>query len=191
MPEKIAIDVVLLFPDSVNQICKDLNKGSDKNEYISFEDGYNPHLTLGMGSLLISDIEKFNHELEVIVADTTIGDIALISIGVGKYSHFNIEMTDSLRKLHTNVIDLISKYSAGDVDVEHFYEMTERGSLIDWVNNFKVNASYEKYNPHVTLGVGIADVSINFPIIAKPKSIGLFHLGKHGTCKKLLQEFPV
>ena len=55
--EKISIDVVLLLPEKINSICKELNKESDKTDYVSFEDGYNPHLTLGMGSILIKDID--------------------------------------------------------------------------------------------------------------------------------------
>jgi 2'-5' RNA ligase len=189
MPEKIAIDVVLLLPENINNICKELNKGSDKKDYISFEDGYNPHLTLGMGSPLVNDIGSFKKELNIMLKKFKVPEIQITGLGSGKYDYFSFEVTESLQGLHNNVFDLISKHSAGPVTTENFYEMTEPGSLINWVNNFKINSAYGNYHPHITLGIGIADMPLEFPISFKPVSVGFFHLGKHGTCKKLLSEF--
>lgn len=187
--EKISIDVVLLLPENINTICKELNKTSDKKEYVSFEDGYNPHITLGMGSLLLSDIEVFQKELGVLLKNFKIPEVSLTGLGSGKYNHFTLEVNENLQKLHNTVFDLITKYSAGIVVKENFFEMYEPGSLIDWVNNFKENSAYEKYHPHITLGIGITEIPLNFPIIFKPVSVGFFHLGKYGTCKKMLNTF--
>mgnify|MGYP001584093207 CR=1 FL=1 len=187
--EKISIDVVLLLPEKINSICKELNKESDKTDYVSFEDGYNPHLTLGMGSILIKDIDNFKNELNIIIEKFESPEIKIISLGAGKYNHFNIEVSEKLKEIHTKVFDLISKYSAGIVSKENFYEMKEHGSLVDWVNNFKINSAYENYHPHITLGIGVEEKPLEFPMIFKPVSVGFFHLGKHGTCKKLIANF--
>ncbi len=187
--EKISIDVVLLLPENINKICKELNKESDKKDYVSFEDGYNPHLTLGMGSILIKDIDNFKNELKIIVGKFESPEVKITSLGAGKYNHFSLEVSDELKNIHTYVFDLIQKYNAGIVAKENFYEMKEHGSLVDWVNNFKMNSAYENYHPHITLGIGIKEMLLAFPIIFKPKSVGFFHLGVHGTCKKLLGNF--
>ena len=187
--EKISIDVVLLLPEYVNDICKELNKESDKKDYVSFEDGYNPHLTLGMGSILVKDIDNFKKELGLIIEKFEAPEIQITALGAGKYEHFSLEVSESLKNIHTDVFNLISKYNAGTVTKDNFYEMKEHGSLVDWVNNFKVNSAYENYHPHITLGIGVKEMLLAFPITFKPVSVGFFHLGVHATCKKLLRNF--
>ena len=189
MQEKISINVVLLLSEEINNICKKLNKESNKKDYISFEDGYNPHLTLGMGSIFAKDIEDFKKELQQIIQKYESPEIKITGLGSGKYNHFSIEVSESLQNIHNAIFDLITKYSAGIVATENFFEMSKPGSLIDWVNNFKINSAYSNYHPHITLGVGIAKLSLGFPITFKPTSVGFFHLGIHGTCKKLLAKF--
>jgi hypothetical protein len=189
MKEKIAIDIVLLLPENINNICKELNKTSDKNSYVSFEDGYNPHVTLGMGSIFISDIVEFQKELKFILEKHIMPEIILTSFGTGKYNHFNLEIGDNLKKLHADVFDLITKYSAGFVTEKDFFEIDQPNSLTDWVNNFKENSAYKNYHPHITLGVGITEIPLEFPMVFRPVSVGLFHLGRNGTCKKMIENF--
>lgn len=186
MEEKIAIDVALLLPESLNSTCRKLNKGSDEKNYISFRDGYNPHITLGMGSLFVRDINALADELESLLKKIKIPEITIISLGSKKYAEFEVEPSADLKKLHNAVFDLITKYDAGAVIPENFFETPGSDSLIKWVNNFKKNNAYSLYNPHITLGVGITKVPLDFPITFKPAAIGLFHLGIHGTCKKAL-----
>ena len=191
MREKIAIDVVLLLPEEINNICKELNKTSNKRDYISFEDGYNPHITLGMGSLFVSNISAFKQDLLSTLSDFKMPEVVLTSLASGKYDHFTVGASENLQSLHNIIFDVITKHGAGPVTTENFFELSEPSSIIDWVNNFKENSAYSNYHSHITLGVGIKEIPLKFPITFKPKSIGFFHLGKHGTCKKMLADFKL
>lgn len=71
MKEKIAIDIVLLLPENINTICKELNKELNK-DYVSFEDGYFPHITLGMGSVLLDGIDSLKSELSSLIEKSEI-----------------------------------------------------------------------------------------------------------------------
>ncbi|MEK7202299.1 MAG: hypothetical protein AAB669_02120 [Patescibacteria group bacterium] len=191
MQEKIAIDVVLLLPEKINNICKECNKGSDKKDFVSFEDGYNPHITLGMGSLLLENVNDFKKELGSLLESFEMPEITLTSLGSSKYSHFSLEVSEYLQNLHNTVFDLITKHNAGTVTSENFFEMSESSSLVDWVNNFEENSAYSNYHPHITLGIGITEIPLGFPIVFKPVAVGFFHLGIHGTCKKLLSKYDL
>jgi hypothetical protein len=188
---KIAIDIVLLLPTEIVEHCIEINSKFDNPEYVSFKDGYNPHITLGMGSILMDDVENFKKELGQLLQEFEMPEITLTSLGIGKYTHFNLDITGLLKNLHNAIFDLISKYNAGDVTTENFFEMDKSSSLIDWVNNYKNNSAYDKYHPHITLGIGTPEIALEFPIIFKPKSVGFFHLGIHGTCKKLIASFDL
>ncbi|MBP9711556.1 MAG: hypothetical protein KBD55_00800 [Candidatus Pacebacteria bacterium] len=191
MQEKIAIDIVLLLPENISNICKELNRSLEIEDYVSFENGYYPHITLGMGSLLVESIDSFKSELGSLLEKSNMPEVTLTSLGSGKYCHFNLYVSEELQTLHNAVFDLITKHSAGVVTKENFFELSESSSIIDWVNNFKINSAYENYHPHITLGKGVTDTQLEFPITFKPISVGLFHLGKHGTCKKLLNSFEL
>jgi len=142
-----------------------------------------------MGSILVKNIDNFKKELGLIIEKFEAPEIQITSLGSGKYNYFSLEVSEELKSIHTDVFDLIQKYSAGIVAKENFYEMKEHGSIIDWVNNFKVNSAYENYHPHITLGIGVKEMPLAFPITFKPVSVGFFHLGVCGTCKKLLRNF--
>ncbi|MBP6854890.1 MAG: hypothetical protein KBD26_03135 [Candidatus Pacebacteria bacterium] len=47
--EKIAIDIVLLLPENINTICKELNKTSDKKRLYIFRGWIQPAYYLGYG----------------------------------------------------------------------------------------------------------------------------------------------
>lgn len=187
--DAIAVDVVFLFPEEINDICKQLNNDSNKEKYPSFENGYNPHITLGMGSILLEKIDDFKNELALIIKSIEFPEIKITDFEPQKYNCFNLEVSKELRVIHNSIVDLLLKYNAGTVSKENFFEMDEVSSLIDWVNNFQENSARDKYHPHITLGIGEKDVSLQFPIFFTPQSIGFFHLGVHGTCKKLLGNF--
>jgi len=118
-------------------------------------------------------------------------NIILISLDSGKYDYFKLQINDSLKILHNAVFDLISKHNACPVTRENFFEMTEGASTIERVNNFKTNNAYEKYHPHITIGISVIKTPLKFPIIFKPKSVGLFHLEIHATCKQLFDSFDL
>jgi len=191
MHDKIAIDIVLLFPENINNMCKELNDNSNKENYISFKDEYHPHITLGMGSIFIEDLEEFKVKLWKLTKELKAFDLNLISYSKDKDAYLNFEVTQRLRELHENILNLISNYHAGDVGIENFFEMKKPSSLIDWVNNFKINSSYDKYHPHIILGIDAKEIPLEFPITFRPVSLGLFHLGAHGTCKELLAKFSL
>ncbi len=186
--DKIAIDVVLLLPEEINQLCRKLNSFTDTKEYILMSEGYQPHITLGMGSLNVEDLRIFIQELESLKSEAKMLETSILGLKTGKYLYFEIDVNAQLRKLHTKVFDLIHEYSAGSVSLENFYEMPEYSTIVDWVNNFVHNSAYEKYNPHITLARNVeqTEVELKLPIQFKPAAIGLFHLGVHGTCKRLL-----
>ncbi len=191
MEEVIAIDVVFLLPEHIVKICQDVNNCLDNTDYVSFKEGYNPHVTLGMGSLKISDIDNFTKDLEATLQKLTAPHILLESLETEKYCGFTVGMNTVLKDYHVTVFDLISKYSAGAVSYQNFYKMSEPSGLVDWVNTFRESNAYEKYNPHITLGHGKVALSFEYPIKFVPASVGLFHLGVHGTCKKELFRFEL
>lgn len=189
--DKIAIDVVLLLPPEIEDFCRKINQFSNRENYPSFLDGYNPHITLGMGSVLVDDLPNFESEIKTICNELKDFTVRLNSLKTGKYLYFEVEVSEQLKNLHKKVFDVISKNTAGEVAFENFFEMFEYSTVVDWVNNFAKNSAYENYSAHITLGKDVegCDTDLEFPVSFKPKEIGIFHLGIHGTCKQKIKSF--
>jgi 2'-5' RNA ligase len=190
--EKIAIDIVLLLPPQIADLCVSFNSKFTNEGYVFMKDGYNPHITLSMGGLHLSDVEKLKGEISVFLKDRQKIDLEITNIDTGKYNYFDFKITPELQSLHEGLMTIILKYSSLPVARENFFESQGvEDSLIDWVNNFSVNSSYDKYHPHITLGTGeVIDDNI-YPIKFTCETVGLFNLGQYGTCKKELARFEL
>ncbi|MBP6912137.1 MAG: hypothetical protein KBB88_02975 [Candidatus Pacebacteria bacterium] len=186
---KIAIDIVLLLPEEINILCYDINATSNKKEYVDFKDGYNPHITLGMGCILKSELENFKNDLEILLKDQKFLDLQIIGFDTGKPAWLSIHKSVELRNLHNNIFNLIKKYSKYTANKEDFFEIEEIfDSLVNWVNTFEDKQSGDKYDPHISIGKDIHYI-FEKEISFKAGIAGLFQIGKHGTCKNELARF--
>ena len=190
--DKVAIDIALLLPEDINNICFEINQTTNIENYVNFNDGYQPHITLGMGSIMKKDLDVFIFEISKIINSFVISNIIIDNLRSGKYFTFKIRKTQNLMDFHNSIFNVLKKYDTSFVEYSNFFELAENSAIVDWLNNFEINSAYEKYDPHITLGLNNnSKINKEFPIIFKPLSVGIFHLGKHGTCKKKLYEFPI
>lgn len=88
---KIAIDIVLLLPPEIVEKCTLVNSKLDNSEYVNFTDGYNPHITLGMGCVFEKDVENLKIELQKLFLDTQKIDLAISDFTGKTFFSFGIE----------------------------------------------------------------------------------------------------
>lgn len=185
----IAINVVITLPDEIGALCKEVNKEGNNNGYVSFDEDYVPHITLGMSGVLESDLDSLY--IDIINNMSTLPESLLVEgFDIGKYTSFKIGKSQELQKLHESIMSVLEKYRIEEVSFNEIFELESHSSIVDWVNQFSTNSAFENYDPHITLTkeYSTSDSGMVFPISFTPKNISIFHLGKHGTCKKLLIE---
>lgn len=192
MTDKIAIDIVLLLPTEIVEKCISINSKLDNSEYISFTDGYNPHITLGMGCIFVKDLENLKNEVEKLSLDTQKLDLTILDFTGKSFFSFAIENNIKLTELHNSVMNILKQFSSyGDADFAMFNEsekVKDDVGLVKWVSNFNTEHAFDLYDPHITLGKG-EKPNFDFPINFTASKIGLFHIGQRGTCKEKLAEF--
>jgi hypothetical protein len=108
-----------------------------------------------------------------------------------------LEPTDELHKLQNALIDAVTPFTVTSGTPAAFYS-TEEGRdiqpfLLEYVGHFVTIAAGEKFNPHVTIGVG-TEVYLNRMLAEpfeaftfSPAGASVYHLGSFGTARKELK----
>ena len=100
------------------------------------------------------------------------------------YSHLTFTSPHELKKAHIKVMDSIKNIGL-DVEpsIEAFSSQVDEQELRT-VKEYAVNASYENFHPHITLGKGSTKTKSLNDIKIYPHYIALGKLGAHCTMSK-------
>jgi hypothetical protein len=190
--EKIAIDIVLLLPQHVEQLVCDLSRKiiAPQNTRALVLDGkdYIPHISLLMGTIESADIEKYYESLETIVKKYLPMNIVISSLENNNFPSLKIEKSNELSNLQKEIMQTITLDH--DATPEMFVNAEGGKEQVDWVNNFITNSSGDNFDPHVTLGIGDASaVKTDFPLKTATTRAAVCRLGYACSCRKIIKEF--
>jgi hypothetical protein len=196
----IAIDVVLLPDQSLTGLAIDASKKySLRFPYGMALNTENclPHISLAMGVIKQNQLSQFSGMLSTIASTWSICALKVRScrsyaISTGQIvAEFLLENTKDMQDLHEAVMcglqpfesyTVYPKMIAGPHPIHDF--------TLLWITNYRKNSSFERFNPHITLGFGTIE-RIDFPSHFSASSLALCHLGNWCTCRKVLMSFPL
>ena len=197
---KLAIDIALLPPDHIMNLCIDVGKNCEQDIAVPLNKLDNlPHITLAMGVLDDVDLDIVTEKLKNIInsikpLNLTISKLYSIEVAPGKFSYgFEIIKTPELIAPHTLITDYFFKYLFKyKSDQNMFYIKDEEGfsdTSMRWVDTLYLTKykNIDKYHPHISLKCQNPKYN-NFPIKFTADRIALCHLGNHCTCRKILWE---
>lgn len=193
MENKIALDIVLLLPQDIRTLCADMDRGSERSKEVSFDGGYEPHITLSMGCVEVARIDEIVEKIKTVLATVKPLELSLVGVHTGQSSWLSVAKTEEIFTLHQTINAIMKEFSTYDATRECFFESdihTIKDSLVDWVNNFPVGASDDAYDAHISLGKEHVYLPV-FPIHFTALTVGMFHLGFHGTCKNRLRAYTL
>lgn len=108
-----------------------------------------------------------------------------------------IEPTDDLRRLQRNLIDTVAGFTVPTGTARAFVTTKAAPDIsqptLDYVASFVPNASGDKFNPHVTIGLGRQDylkgmLGETFKTFTfSPVGVSVYQLGNLGTASKRLK----
>src|SRR3989338_5059428 len=191
---KLAVDVVLLPPNEINNQAILINKSLNPKEgEVVFENGdMLPHISLLMGVLDASrqkDAETLikNVSKKFTALPLEISGIDVVTLNnEQRASGFRIQATPVLKKLHQHLLLESEAFLGNDAEAEMFLGKPIREGSIEYTRNFRKKSSFENFHPHLTLGIGEAKTSMRFPVCFIADTIALCHLGNYNTCRKIL-----
>ncbi len=183
----IAIDIVLLLPEEIIDLCIEINRKFKRNIDLGKKD-FIPHISLGMACVDEKDLEKIKKALPKIKRlYLEIEKIKYYETDEGKKSSFSIKKNEKLQKLHEQVMDILSPLIKCKVSEEMIVgdELSERSRQI--INNYEKEFAYEHYWPHITLSCFDANYE-KVPIKFTVDTLAIFQLGNGCTCRKIINK---
>lgn len=191
---RIAIDAVLLPEEEMTNKAIEVNRelvSKYGQKIVLNKENCLPHISLAMGCIDDKDIDSIEQILRTIAKESLLRHLQVVEISAATtaegqiVSVFSIEKTQQLQSLHEDVMRRLEPYLSFDVtaDMVNAAEVSESSLL--WIKNYADNASFARFQPHITIGYGQAD-QINQPIKFQAGKLALCHLGNHCTCSRLL-----
>lgn len=191
---KIAVDIVLLPPKEIMQICIDLNRKDAKNyQAFNLKDNL-PHISLAMGVLDTKNLQVAKERLDNISNNFLGLELELTEISYTvtpskkKSYEFRIGITPELQELHNTIMrDYSDIFNYDVVTLDMFYsdpgeQMNEISCY--WVKNYP-KKSFENFSAHISLKCRNANYP-NTPVKFTANDLALSQLGNFCTCRKIL-----
>lgn len=198
---RIAIDVVLLPETGIARLAIEANRklvGNDREEIVLDEATCLPHISLAMGCIEAGQIDAISQTLAAVARDcpveelTITGIVSVLNARNQPNSLFAIAKIRTLQTLHERAMEAMEPYVSRDVTAEMIYGDEEPAeSTLTWIRDYRQKAAFAAFFPHITIGYGIVQEPMTFPIRFITPELALCHLGDHCTCREVLASVPM
>ncbi len=187
----LAVDIVFLLRAEDQGVAINLSRQIPGSSFYLNREDRLPHLTLAMG--YIDNLSLAKDKVSEVAKEAKAFDLEM----KGTDRQFiDIENSFRLLALHKKILERINFLKIDDRP-EAFVDYSvdpPRVSTLDWIRNFKSDHSYEKYEPHITLGITQEKFELrsnDFPRIISVDEITLCHLGNFNTCRIILGKWQL
>ncbi|NMM47612.1 2'-5' RNA ligase family protein [Marinigracilibium pacificum] len=167
--EVIAIDI-LLDPDNAMLATSKVFNDQLRDNYaegFELDASHQPHVTIIQAYVKKSALPEIEAELKTLISQSNLSEAELTANGL-----YYIPFDDkglagitvdkgNLMEFHNQVVDLMKKYTEPNGQGTAFVPQPDgtpiMDATVDYVNKFTQSSSGDKYNPHVTIGIGYKD----------------------------------
>lgn len=198
---RIAVDVVLLPEEKMARLAIETNRrqiGKTAGEIVLDETTCLPHLSLAMGAIEAGQVNAVAEKLDAVAKGSAIGELVVTGVVTTlnaqnePNSLFAMAKTRALVALHERVMETMEPYVKRDVTAEMIYgDEDVAQSTLAWIRDYREKAGFAAFFPHITIGTGVVDEPITFPLRFVAPRLALCHLGNHCTCRKVLASLPM
>lgn len=190
--KKLAIDVVILPPKRIADLCITVNHDDPKRNLTLNSTNHLPHITVLMGIIKESDIKTIDTNLRKIAKKYLLINLKITGFmcnmnGKIKSCAFDIKLSDQLIKLQKQIINQLKPYLIGsNVEKAMFYDKDISEGSLNWVKTFSKAQLGKNYKPHITLHTSNPKYD-KLPVKFTASRLALCHLGHFCTCRKILK----
>jgi len=155
-----------------------------------------PHISLCMGVLNLEDLDRLTKIIGEIAHKhlplplTIDGVVSTLRSNGKEGSVWNIRSDLPLQSLHETVMKDCAPFLSGKVKEEMVASKEVNPGTLEWISAYAIESSSERFDPHITLGLGQAEPLRN-PITFTASRIAICHLGNYCTCQRILWEETV
>ena len=199
MARLLALDVALLLPGAAARAAGRLNARLQAPPAgFAFDATHLPHVTLVQQFVREADMPIVLPRLGRVASESP--PVALRGAGLQRgrtTTSLSVDGGAALRALHDRLLACLEPHAArpaegsgfgGDALADAFVADGEppRGADIEWVTRFRTRAAGDRFEPHVTLGVGALDGGAVPRIAFTAAELAACRLGRFCTCRRVL-----
>jgi len=190
----IAVDVAVVPPEWVQRRARAINVLLDgPPDGFRFDETHMPHVSLAQLFTARASLPLFVGVLDLILRGRARFDLRVLAAvrKDGNVSYL-LDRTPELWTLHEDLMNGCKEWEELEGTAEAFYSEGEppRDKDVVCVANYRTEASYRKFIPHITLGFGAAPPP-GEPFDFTADRIALFYLGRFCTCRLPLHEWTL
>ncbi len=192
----LAVDMVLLPSVALRDAAIALNRalqGEPDRPIVLNASDCLPHVSLAMGCVREDEIPAVATILETVAAAHSRVDLVPTGFHARQsragyvVSSVELQRTAALQALHEAVMRAVKPYLTRDATPEMFVDPASiTPSTVGWVNEYAAAASFDRFWPHVTVGMGTLPDGLTLPARSLAALLALCHLGPHCTCRRIL-----
>jgi hypothetical protein len=192
---RIAVDVVLLPDEAMTNLAIRINRqltGGRRAAIVLNRHDCLPHISLAMGSMGAEDVARAEATLRGLAAHAAVKTLRVVGLAsaggdcAAMTSLLKVETTDGLQGFHSRVMTEMAPLLSREVTAEMVCDEQVATSTLAWIARYREDASFERYDPHITIGFGRVETETAFPVTFQVTRLALCHLGNHCTCRKVL-----
>jgi hypothetical protein len=198
-PTHIAIDIALLLPNSLGLSLTALNLTlQTPPDGFHFDATHLPHVTLIQQFAQRHDLKAIASVVDNIVEHQLPLKLSTMDISCAHASStLGVGLTDDLETLHRRLMERLQPFrdqrDRGDGNDQDAF-LTDgdgpRAADIEWVSTFRQQSSLQRFNPHITIGVGTLAARVTpSPFLAT--QLALCQLGRFCTCRRVLHAWTL
>jgi 2'-5' RNA ligase len=193
MDPLIAVDVAILPPSNVARAAVDLSAGlpASESEGLRLDDIHRPHITVTQQFIPVGALPDAVNAIAGALRDRR--PLSLVITGPGRGARsvwMQVGRTPDLLDLHRALMKALRPYEKAGGTALAFAQGDARAGDVKWVSGFRRSSSFERYNPHITLGHASAPPPVE-PLSFVAATIALCHLGRFCTCREVLHSWTL
>ena len=190
----IAIDLAALLPTDIRAVIERLNARIDiEGEHgFRFDSTHHPHVTLSQHFVNAVRLTDVCARVSTVLSGLRPLDLSVTGTRMGRTAQvLVIAPTPALQRLHEQLMDTLASFDLpGDADAFQQDDAPPRDADVAWVTRFRADSSLTRFDPHITVGIGSAPVTID-PFTFSARSIALCRLGRFCTCRDHLARWTL
>ena len=191
--ERLAIDVAVLLPAGLAEPLLRLNAATAPPPGgFRFDATHLPHVTLAQQFIGAAQLSAAVDAAAAALRGVTPLRLQPAGFGRGRTaSTVRLAPTADITRLHAALMDRLLPLESGAGTAAAFSDAggePARDADVDWVRRFRQRAAYERFDPHVTVGVGPLPPADPLPA-ADAVRVALCQLGRFCTCRRILAEW--
>lgn len=190
----VAIDIAMLLPPATRAEIVRLNArfpNAGDNGF-RFDATHHPHLTLGQHFIDATRLDAVCATVETVLSKHIPLTLQVTGTRSGRTAQvLTVSPTSALQALHEHLLDALEPFEViGTMGSFQSDDHPPRTADVAWVTQFRLDSSYARFAPHITVGIGSVPVPTT-PFEFTGHEIAVFRLGRFCTCRDQLKRWTL